>query len=100
MGNYLLSKKAIEDLSGIWDYTYETWSEHQADLYYSKILTACQKLANGLIKGKPYKEVSAEILGYKIGRHLIFYRISKSNTIEIARILHGQMDLKNRISGE
>jgi len=37
------------------------------------------------------------LLGFKAGRHLIFYRMIEENEIEITRILHGQMDLKNRI---
>lgn len=34
MCNYFLTKKAIEDLSKIWDYIFEVWSESQADKYY------------------------------------------------------------------
>lgn len=31
MAKYLLTNKAAEDLSGIWNYTFEAWSEKQAD---------------------------------------------------------------------
>jgi len=37
------------------------------------------------------------LLGFKAGRHIIFYREIGENEIEIIRILHEQMDLKNRI---
>jgi toxin ParE1/3/4 len=33
----------------------------------------------------------------KANRHIIFYRKSPGNIIEITRILHERMDLKNRI---
>lgn len=33
----------------------------------------------------------------KAGRHIIFYRKIEENEVEITRILHDQMDLKNRI---
>ena len=97
MANYLLTNKAVEDLSNIWMYSFEVWSEAQADKYYYMLLDSCQELADEKVSGKSYEEVSKEILGFKIGQHIIFYRKQKSNKIEIARILHSRMDLKNRI---
>ena len=35
MANHVLTTKAIEDLSIIWNYTWEVWSEKQADKYQS-----------------------------------------------------------------
>lgn len=97
MANYSLTNKAVDDLSKIWDYTYEVWSESQADKYYYQILEDCQALVQNQTLGKNYNEINSEILGYKSGQHLIFYRIIKKNEIEIVRILHSRMDLKNKI---
>ena len=38
MSKYILSNKAVNDLSKIWEYTYEVWSENQADKYYFELL--------------------------------------------------------------
>jgi len=97
MAKYFLTKKAIEDLSAIWDYTFEVWSEKQADKYYLELIENCKELSENQNFGKIYDEISPEILGYKSGQHLIFYRILNENEIEIARILHSRMDLKNRM---
>ncbi|MBL7737677.1 MAG: type II toxin-antitoxin system RelE/ParE family toxin [Chitinophagaceae bacterium] len=97
MAKYSLSNKALEDLSKIWDYTYKAWSELQAEKYYYMLLDTCQDLADGHLSGKPYPEISAEISGFKAGQHIIFYRKARGAGIEVARILHGRMDLKNRI---
>jgi len=97
MGNYILTNKAVEDLSKIWDYTFEVWSETQAEKYYYMLLDSCQELADEKVFGKNYHEVEASILGFKMGQHIIFYKKVKSNKIEIARILHSRMDLKSRI---
>lgn len=97
MAKYVLSNKAVEDLSKIWEYTYEVWSELQAEKYYYMLLDTCQDLADGNLSGKPYPEINNEILGFKAGRHIIFYRKAKNPAIEVARILHERMDLKNRI---
>lgn len=61
------------------------------------ILDTCQDLADGNISGKLYSETNSGVLGIKVGRHIIFYRKTKAADIEIARILHERMDLKNRI---
>lgn len=97
MADYILSNKAIEDLSTIWNYTYDAWSELQAEKYYFMLLGTCQDLADGQISGKSYPEISPEILGFKAGRHIIFYRKAKQVGIEVARILHSQMDLRTRL---
>lgn len=97
MANYILTNKAVEDLSNIWNYSFEVWSESQADKYYYMLLDSCQELADEKVLGKNYEEISKDILGYRIGQHIIFYRKLKGNKIEIARILHSRMDLKNRM---
>lgn len=97
MANFLLTNKAVDDLSEIWNYTFEEWSESQADKYYFQLLSDCKELAKNQNLGKNYSEISKEIFGYKSGRHIIFYRKIDKETIEITRFLHSQMDLKNRI---
>lgn len=97
MASFTLTNKAVADLSAIWEYTVETWSEKQADKYYFMLIAACQELANGKVFGKKYPEISPDILGLNIGRHILFYRKSTGSNIEIIRILHVQMDLKSRI---
>jgi toxin ParE1/3/4 len=97
MADYILTNKAVEDLSKIWEYTLEAWSETQADRYYYMLLDACQELADEKVGGKTYPDVMQDISGFKAGLHIIFYRKIKGNRIEIARILHSRMDLKNRM---
>lgn len=97
MADYILTNKAVEDLSKIWDYTFETWSETQADKYYYMLLDTCRELAEEKLNGKNYDEVIPYVIGFRAGQHIIFYRKIKRNKIEISRILHSRMDLKSRI---
>lgn len=97
MASYTLTNKAVLDLSAIWEYTVNIWSERQADKYYFILLDSCQDLAEGKVTGKDYTEINTEILGFRVGQHMLFYRKLKDDKVEIARILHTQMDLKNRI---
>ena len=97
MAKYKLTKKATKDLRKIWNYTVDTWSENQADLYYHMLLDSCQKIADGKVKGKQYAGIFSGLLGIRSGKHIIFYRQMSKDRVEIARILHERMDLGRRI---
>ena len=75
MAKYYFTNKAVKDLSEIWNYTVEAWSESQADIYYDLLLISCNELANNRNLGKQYDILSKGILGYKSGEHIIFYCI-------------------------
>ena len=97
MAKYCFLNKAVEDLSAIWDYTFKTWSEKQADKYYEMLINFCREIADNPSLGKTYEEVTKNLFGCKAGKHIIFYKIIAEDEIEIVRILHERMDLKNRI---
>ncbi|MEQ8928016.1 MAG: type II toxin-antitoxin system RelE/ParE family toxin [Fulvivirga sp.] len=97
MVKYQLTKKAVQDLNRIWNYTYETWSEDQADEYYKMLLSRCNDAAKKPSIGRKYPQVKDGLLGIIANKHLIFYRQLTSHTIEIIRILHGRMDLNSRL---
>lgn len=98
MAEYKLTNKAVEDLSKIWDYTFEVWSEKQADKYYDELILDCVEIAGNPSLGKNYEGISNQLLGFKSNRHIIFYRTLSESYIEITRILHERMDLKKRIA--
>jgi toxin ParE1/3/4 len=97
MAKFYLTIKAVEDLGEIWNYTVQTWAENQAEIYYSLLIDSCQELANKSSLGKSYDVVEKNILGFKTGQHVIFYRIVTEKEIEVVRILHGMMDMKNHL---
>ena len=98
MAKYKLTNKAVEDLAEIWEYTFEEWSEQQADNYYEMLISNCKEIASNPNLGKAYDGVTKGLIGTRVNRHVIFYRKTDEDYIEIIRILHGRMDLKKRIS--
>jgi len=90
MANYSFTKQAVDDINDIWNYTYEQWSEKQADKYYNELIEKCEMLSNN-------PETFTDLRGFKVNKHIIFYRQIYQNSIEIERILHERMDLKNRL---
>lgn len=98
MGKYRLSKKAITDFKNIWNYTFDKWSESQADKYYQMLIESFNEISKNPELGKNYSMIIDDLKGYKAGRHIIFYIETEEGLVDILRILHEQMDLKNRIT--
>jgi|SRR5690554_733768 len=83
MAEFKLTNKAVEDLSKIWDYSFEVWSEKQADKYYESLISDCREIAKSPHLGKNYDGITQGLLGFKSNRHIIFYRLFMHNTQKI-----------------
>ena len=97
MAKFKLTNKAVEDLAAIWEYTFDTWSERQANKYYQLLISSCEELAASPKLGKHYDEIAPGILGFLAYRHIIIFRKINDKEIEVIRVLHSQMDLKNKM---
>ena len=87
-----LRPKAKDDLTSIWNYTAETWSVSQADIYVRQIFNAFEKIASG--EAVPRKTNIRE--GYfklAVGQHVIFYK-QNGQAADIIRILHNKIDVE------
>ena len=97
MANFKLTNKAVADLKSIWNYTFDNWSERQADKYYKVLIDNFNQISKNPSIGKNYPDIFDNILGLRVGRHIVFYIRNQDNEIEIVRIMHERMDLKSRI---
>lgn len=97
MAKLRFSNKAVDDLTQIWNYTRNKWSERQADMYYNMLIENSKEIASNPGLGKKYSDIMNNLFGFKAGRHIIFYRVNEENETEILRIVHEQMDLKYRV---
>ena len=88
----------LDDLEEIWKYTLETWSEKQADKYYFEIIDRCEELKFDFELTNDYSSILLELKGVKINRHLIFFRFSSNDVIEIVRILHEKMNFNRHLN--
>ena len=98
MAKVILRQEAINDLNDIWTYTFEEWSEKQADKYYATLEFACMQIGENPELGKEYAGLKSNLLGLRTGKHIIFYQIISEHEVEIIRILHERMDLKSRLN--
>ena len=98
MAKVTIRQQAIDDLNNIWLYTFEEWSERQADKYYATLEFTCMQIGENPQLGREYEGINSNLLGLRTGKHIIFYQVISKDEIEIIRILHERMDLKNRLS--
>ena len=96
---YKISKEASNDLEKIWLYTIETWSAEQADRYLNLIFDEIEYLCQKPNSGSDFSPVRKDYLRSRVKSHFIFYKINeKQSELEIIRILHQQMDIKNQLN--
>jgi toxin ParE1/3/4 len=94
---YRISSKAQADLINIWKFTFDSWSIDQADRCYNLIIDKIQEICEKPDIGRRYDDVRKNYWGVNVKSHIIFYKISEEEIIEVIRILHQRMDLQSRI---
>ncbi len=98
MAEFIINEKAIEDLNNIWIYTAETWSVVQANRYYNLIMDEIEFVADNFETTKDFGDIRKDYRYSKVKSHLIFCKRVGDTEMEVVRILHERMDLKNRIN--
>ncbi len=98
-GRYFLRQKAKEDLMEIGRYTLKAWGRRQRDAYLGALYKCFEKLAAG---GGHVRDCSHILPGYKryhCERHLIFFKDTVDGDLDIIRVLHQSMHVKDRLLG-
>ena len=98
MRTFTLTNMAKADLKEIGQYTKTRWGREQRDLYLKMLDVSFQQLADNPLKGKDCSEIRIGYRKLNVGSHVIFYRQTLSDTIEIVRVLHGYMDIETRLT--
>ena len=94
---FRISKQALHDLDDIWLYTFNKWSKEQADRYYGLIIEEIEFIADNFFTGKSAEQTRKDYRVTKIKSHLIFYRKTANDIVEVVRILHQRIDIKKRL---
>jgi toxin ParE1/3/4 len=98
MARLIRSPRAKRDIIEALEYTKERWGTAQARAYGELIREALVAIADDPCRGKPRDDVRPGIFAYHIAqrgrsaRHILFYRVGATGTVEIVRLLHDAMD--------
>ncbi|NIV43176.1 MAG: type II toxin-antitoxin system RelE/ParE family toxin [Candidatus Dadabacteria bacterium] len=89
---YELSLPAEQDLSSIYDYTFNEFGELQAVKYLTGIEQKVLNIVESPELGIKREEIRQGLRSIVYEKHVIFYRVM-NDTIRIIRVLHGSRDL-------
>lgn len=95
---FFICKKAAEDIENIWLYTLENWSVEQADRYYNLFMDEIEWVAKNFESGKSMEFIREGYRASRVKSHIIFYRKSRANVVEIIRVQHQSMDIERSMN--
>lgn len=91
VSTYLLTPEAEKDLEDIWLYSYETWSEHQANRYIEILEDTFVRLSYMPEQARELLDFDPPVRIFPSARHILIYRIA-GRAIVIIRVLGARQD--------
>ena len=88
--------EAKKDIKNIWNYTFETWGEKQADVYTTELGLAIDSLVDNPEIGFTIDHVIDGYRLYRFKHHFIIYTLTPIE-IDITRVLGKNMYIENHI---
>ena len=96
MADFRLSSQADSDLTGIADYTIETFGIEQARRYRDGLEAGLQNLADNPMLGYSADDLAPNLRRLEHQSHVIFY-IPLDDGVLIVRILHASMEASRHL---
>ena len=93
---YRITESAYIDLDNIWLYTFEKWSENQANKYFESIIQEIELMSENPQKAKEMSQVKSNYFYFRALSHYVFFKYG-NDKIEIIRILHKMMDFSQHL---
>ena len=91
VSTYLLTPEALKDLEDIWLYSYETWSENQANRYIEILEDTFVRLSYMPEQARELLDFNPPVRIFPSAKHIIIYRIA-GRAIVIIRVLGARQD--------
>jgi toxin ParE1/3/4 len=92
MARTLVKDQAAEDdLIGIWVYSFNQWSEAQADRYLSALESGINKILSDPHAGNQRDSLREGYWSKRIEHHVVFYTFT-DDELRVRRVLHETMD--------
>ncbi|WP_291134424.1 type II toxin-antitoxin system RelE/ParE family toxin [Flavobacterium sp. UBA7663] len=93
---YRITESAYQDLNDIWFYTFQEWSENQADKYFESIIQEIELFSENTEKAKKLKKLKSEYYYFRALSHYVFFKYG-DDQIDVIRILHKMMDFPKHL---
>ena len=93
--SYVLSRKAEEDVIGIFQTGIEQFGLSQAERYHKQLELSFRFLAENPLAAHERFEILPPVRIHPIGSHLVIYKVEENGTVFIIRVRHGHEDWEN-----
>jgi toxin ParE1/3/4 len=93
MNTFSLTRRAKADLKSIAKFTEKRWGREQRYIYIKQFDDTFYVLSDAPEIGNNCDYIKENYQKFPQGSHIIFYRITAQNDIQIIRILHKNMDV-------
>ncbi|MAO14534.1 type II toxin-antitoxin system RelE/ParE family toxin [Marinobacter sp.] len=90
--NYILSRKAEEDIISIYLHGLENFGDIQADAYHTKLQACFEFLAQNPLSANERLELSPPVRIHPVGVHIVIYQLIDAHNIFIIRVRHERED--------
>ena len=97
MSSFSLTLRAKNDLKAIARFTENRWGKMQRNIYIKQFDDSFHLLADNPSIGTTCDFIRGGYHKFPQGSHVIFYKLSSSESIEIIRILHKNMDVYSKL---
>ena len=95
---YRLTRKADDDLDGIYEYSITNFGLQQAQNYLNDLLRCFEHLGEHPEAGPLAKPLAPGLRRYPFRSHTVFY-IPQDGGVLVVRVLHQRMDAPRHLSG-
>jgi toxin ParE1/3/4 len=93
MNTFTLTRRAKSDLKSIAKFTEKRWGREQRNIYIKQFDETFHVLSDTPRIGSNCNYIKENYQKFPQGSHIIFYRTTDPNRIQIIRILHKNMDV-------
>ena len=103
MTRVILSPRARRDIADVLAFTKRRWGRAKTREYAKLIEDALAAITSDPGCGRPRDDVRPGLLAHHIarrgrpGRHVLFYRIDATGTVQVIRFLHDAMDFAGNL---
>ena len=98
--SFRLTRRAEASIVDIALWTFETFGQHQADIYETELISRCEAIARGEVVGRSCSVLvddAGNLCYTRAGEHFLVF-LERPDEIVIVDILHSRSDLPHHIS--
>jgi toxin ParE1/3/4 len=86
--SFRLTRRAEDDILGIYLYTAETFGAAQADAYHDRLEAAFWLIADQPYLARQRTEIDPPVRIHTCGSHIVIYTVSPDDNVLIVRVRH------------